>query len=390
MMAGFWKTIGSALGSSTGVGAMIGAGTSILGNILGNNAQNKINQQNLAAQRQENQLNRDFNAVEAQKQRDFQLDMWNRTNEYNSPEAMLARGLNPYLEKGGVAASMPSGGASANAGAAPLPSMQAFRPDFSSVPAAIASFAQARKAAADTEYTERTLPFMLNKIHGDTNWRNHAVGLSGFWNENSGRLSAKLDQSKERQELQNMEYAGRLTAAQEASIMVDTKAQEILNKYLDAEKQAELMIQAQTYLNLYAQGVYTEKQIETEIKRAILVGAEARGQKIANDIADATAKSVIKATNQVNELRYREAAWESNDKNLNVRKKAEYERLQFLRDSEEEEVKRRRKENRMYYYNNTLGKLFGAFGAGFGFGAGNTIGTSFGSQPPVTVRGFGR
>ena len=49
----------------------------------------------------QNQMNNEFNAQEAQKARDFQLEMWNKQNEYNSPSnqrKLLAQaGYNPYL-----------------------------------------------------------------------------------------------------------------------------------------------------------------------------------------------------------------------------------------------------------------------------------------------------
>jgi hypothetical protein len=48
-----------------------------------------------------NQMNNDFNAREAQKARDFQLDMWNRENEYNKASSQRKRledaGYNPYM-----------------------------------------------------------------------------------------------------------------------------------------------------------------------------------------------------------------------------------------------------------------------------------------------------
>ena len=47
------------------------------------------------------QMNNDFNAREAQKARDFQLNMWNRENEYNSASSQRKRledaGYNPYM-----------------------------------------------------------------------------------------------------------------------------------------------------------------------------------------------------------------------------------------------------------------------------------------------------
>ena len=51
-----------------------------------------------------------------------------------------------------------------------------------------------------------------------------------------------------------MEFAGRLTSAQEAQILLDSEAQQVLNKYLDEQQQADLFIKGQTLSNLYAQG----------------------------------------------------------------------------------------------------------------------------------------
>ena len=38
-----------------------------------------------------------FNMLEAQKQRDWQEKMVDESREYNSPEAMISRGLNPFM-----------------------------------------------------------------------------------------------------------------------------------------------------------------------------------------------------------------------------------------------------------------------------------------------------
>lgn len=54
-----------------------------------------------AQQRKEAALQRDWNEAMMDKQNDFSLDMWNRTNEYNTPANQLARledaGLNPLF-----------------------------------------------------------------------------------------------------------------------------------------------------------------------------------------------------------------------------------------------------------------------------------------------------
>ena len=62
-------------------------------NVLGMSNQNHQNKINLRMMREQN----DFNAKQAQLQRDWQEDMWNKNNEYNSPAAMISRGLNPFI-----------------------------------------------------------------------------------------------------------------------------------------------------------------------------------------------------------------------------------------------------------------------------------------------------
>ena len=170
---------------------------------------------------------------------------------------MISRGLNPFVQGSAAMAgsrSSASGGAAASAASAP--SLQAFRPDFSDVGSALASMAQARASMLNAEQNAALTPYRINQILGDTNYRNIGIGQSGYWNASTGRRSALLDQSKEYQELRNMEFAGRLTSAQESQILLDSQAQQVLNKYLDEQQQADLFIKGQTLSNLYAQGAH--------------------------------------------------------------------------------------------------------------------------------------
>ena len=123
------------------LGGIIAAGASLAGNAIGASSQNKSNQTNIDINRENNA----FNAQQAQIQRDWQEKMWGMNNSYNSPNAMISRGLNPFVQGSAAMAgskSPASGGAAASA--APPPSVQAFRPDFSDVGSALASMAQAR------------------------------------------------------------------------------------------------------------------------------------------------------------------------------------------------------------------------------------------------------
>ena len=79
------------------IGAVGALGAGVAGTIGGSKSTSSANSMNYKI----NQMNNEFNAAEAQKSRDYMTEMWNKTNEYNSPSAMRQRlseaGYNPYL-----------------------------------------------------------------------------------------------------------------------------------------------------------------------------------------------------------------------------------------------------------------------------------------------------
>lgn len=346
------------------LGGIIAAGASLAGNAIGASSQSATNDANVEINRQNNQ----FNADQAAMQRQWQTDMWNRNNRYNSPNEMITRGLNPFIGSNtgaGVSKTPASGGAAASA--APSPSLQAFRPDFSDVGTALASMAQARASMMNAEQNAALTPYRINQILGDTNYRNIGVGQSGYWNASTGRQSALLDQSKEYQELKNMEFAGRLTAAQEAQILLDSEAQQILNKYLDSQQQADLFIKGQTLSNLYALGSLTEAQYKTEMAKAVKTAAETNGILINNKIAAQTADSLIYANIQSNRARGLSSLWDS--KNTNVLKNIEYSKDKAVRDYYKWSSKQKQKDVNSYEFRNALD-----YGTRVFQGIGNSIG----------------
>jgi hypothetical protein len=309
------------------LGGIIAAGASLAGNAIGAASNNKTNQTSIDINRENNQ----FNAEQAQIQRDWQEKMWGMNNSYNSPNAMIARGLNPFIGSSagaGVSRSPASGGSAAQA--AGMPSLQAFRPDFSDVGSSLASMAQARAAMMNAEQNAALTPYRMQEILGNTNYRNIGIGQSGYWNASTGRRSALLDQSKEYQELRNMEFAGRLTSAQEAQILLDSQAQQVLNKYLDEQQQADLFIKGQTLANLYAQGALSEAQYKNQMAQAVKTAAETNGIRINNKIAESTADSLIFANIQSNRARGLSSLWDS--ESTNVLKNLEYSKEKAVRD----------------------------------------------------------
>lgn len=346
------------------LGGIIAAGASLAGNAIGASSQNKTNQTSIDINRENNA----FNAEQAQIQRDWQEKMWGMNNSYNSPNAMISRGLNPFVQGSAAMAgsrSPASGGAAASASSAP--SLQAFRPDFSDVGTALASMAQARAAMLNAEQNAALTPYKIEQIRGATDYRNIGIGESGYWNATTGRRSALLDQSKEYQEFKNMEFAGRLTQAQEAQILLDAEAQQIMNKYLDDQQQADLFIKGQTLANLYAQGAYTEAQYRHEMLKAIKTAVETNGFRIQNRIAEQTADSLIYANIQSNRARGLGSLWDS--KNTNVLKNVEYSKDKALRDYYKWSSKQKQKDVNSYELRNAID-----YGTRIFQGIGNSIG----------------
>ena len=94
-----------------GTATLATGGLSALTGFLGSGMSNKSVKRSIKAAKEINQINNEFNASEALKNRDFQtsereasqqwnLDQWNRENAYNDPSAQRARmeaaGFNPY------------------------------------------------------------------------------------------------------------------------------------------------------------------------------------------------------------------------------------------------------------------------------------------------------
>lgn len=351
--------------------AIASSAANLTDNVVGMVNQNHQNKVNLRMMREQNA----FNAEQAQIQRDWQQQMWGMNNAYNSPNAMISRGLNPFVQGSAAMAgsrSPASGGAAATA--APVPSMQAYKPNFSSVFQSLASLAQAKASEASAgesgsraRQTDTVTPLLSDYYRGLTNWKNLAIGSSGYWNKDTGRVSAALDQSTETQNLKNAQFAERISAAQEAQILLNSDAQRIMNKYMDQNQQADLFIKAQTLANLQTQGALTEKQIQTEIQRAILASAEASGKKIDNRIASETADSLIKAANASNELQYRDSTYDY--KNVKLRKHTEYKTSMANQKAAEYGADLARKQGRTHYWE-SVARGIGSIAAG----AGNFIG----------------
>lgn len=96
--------------------SIISGGASLAGNIMGAIQGNRYIDKQIAAQREENQKNRDWNKAMAELANTWSIEQWNRENAYNTPASVMARlregGVNPDLFYGNsgqnLAASSPN------------------------------------------------------------------------------------------------------------------------------------------------------------------------------------------------------------------------------------------------------------------------------------------
>lgn len=253
-----------------------------------------------------NQMNNDFNAREAQKSRDFQLNMWNRENEYNSASSQRKRledaGYNPYMSdaQAGMAAGMSGTSAASAAGAAP---QVPYTPDFQSVGVNLASALKMMSEKKQTDIENLNMSDLLRsqiwQNLGATDWRNASPEARAY-NLSQGRKAAELGMASLEENLSNQRWSNNLLVANIANSLLDADSKTILNKYLNQQQQAELNIKAANYEYLVMSGQMKRQEVKNLVADEILTYAKARGQKISNRIAEETAAKLIKATNDTN------------------------------------------------------------------------------------------
>lgn len=287
--------MGLLAGIATGIGALGGA-------LFGKKSTDSANKTNLKI----NQMNNDFNAREAQKARDFQLDMWNRENEYNKASSQRKRleeaGYNPYMSdaQAGTATGMSGTSAATAAGALP---QTPYTPDFQSVGVHLASALKMMSEKKQTDIENLNMSDLLRsqiwQNIGATDWRNASPEARAY-NLSQGRKAAELGMASLEENLSNQRWSNNLLVANIANSLLDADAKTVMNKYLDENQRAELNIKAANYEYLIMSGQMKRQEVNNLIADEILTYAKANGQKISNRVAEETADKLIKATNNTN------------------------------------------------------------------------------------------
>lgn len=303
-----------------GTATLATGGLSALTGFLGSGMSNKSVKRSIKAAKEINQINNEFNASEALKNRDFQtsereasqqwnLDQWNRENAYNDPSAQRARmeaaGFNPYnmnIDAGSAstsgAQSSPGSGSQATASHTPsLPAYTGYAADFQNVASGIAQIGNAVSSGIDARLTsaygdDLMKADIMSKIGGNSEWLTDVYKL-GRQNEAPNLLG--IDLRKKRLENLSTETNIKVALAQGALLGLQAEGQRIVNKFMPAQQQAEFFLKTANAFAQYKAGKLSEAQVKTQIKQQALLEAQAAGQKLNNRLAERLADYQFKA-----------------------------------------------------------------------------------------------
>ena len=285
-----------------GIAPLIGAGlasgaASLVGNLIGTSSSNSKNMQI-------NKMNNDFNAREAEKARQYQTEMWNKTNEWNSPKNVRKRlqeaGYNPYLgmDSSNVGTAQSAGSSSPASAASPIQNnplqfdgiqnalSTAIQMDNATkVSNAEVSNLQGQKSLSDAKAADTLSNIDWYKLTPE--YRN--------WLQTTGMSRAQLSFNTDRQNLENMQWINKIQRAQRTEILLSNDAKRIINKYLDSSQSLQLKMMANQSFQAFASGRLSLQQCKTEVTKQLLNMAETEGKKISNRVASETADQLIGA-----------------------------------------------------------------------------------------------
>lgn len=286
----------SALDPLSAVGLGLGAVSSI-GNIFGSA---RSNSQNMRI----NRMNNEFNAREAEKARQYQTEMWNKTNEWNSPKNVRKRleeaGYNPYLgmDSSNVGTAGSAGSSSPASAASPIQnnplqfdgiqnalSTAVQMANSTKLSNAEVSNLQGQRSLSDAKAADTLSNIDWYKLTPE--YRN--------WLQTTGMSRAQLSFNTDRQNLENMQWINKIQRAQRTDILLSNEAKSIINKYLDSSQSLQLKVMANQSFQAFASGRLSLQQCKTEVTKQLMNMAEIEGKKISNKIASETADQLIGA-----------------------------------------------------------------------------------------------
>ena len=286
----------SALDPLNAVGLGLGA-ISGIGNVISSSRSNSANMKI-------NRMNNEFNAREAEKARQYQTEMWNKTNDWNSPKNVRKRleeaGYNPYLgmDSSNVGTAQSVGSSSSASAASPLQNN----------PIQFDGFQNALSTAVQMSNATKVSNAEVSNLQGQRSLSDAkaADALSNIdwykltpeyrnWLQITGMSRAQLSFNTDLQNLENMQWINKIQRAQRTEILLSNEAKDIINKYLDSSQSLQLKMMANQSFQAFAAGRLSLQQCKTEVSKQLVNMADAEGKKISNKIASETADQLIGA-----------------------------------------------------------------------------------------------
>nr|QJB19594.1 MAG: DNA pilot protein [Microvirus sp.] len=285
-------------------GGLLGIGSSAIQNSQNRQNVRETNQMNYKI----NQMNNQFNERMAIQQRNWQENMWNKENAYNTASAQRQRleesGLNPYLMmNGGSAGVAQSAGTGATASSSGSAVMQPFQADYSGIGSSIGSVLQyelMQSEKSQLQGSKQLADAKAMEILSNIDWGKLTDETRNYL-KSTGLVRAQLGYAKEQQEVDNMATTGLIMRAQRVGMLLDNEAKGIMNKYLDQQQQLDINVKAADYYQRMAAGYLSYAEAKKAIADEALVAARTRGQKISNKVASAIAESQIAANIAANQ-----------------------------------------------------------------------------------------
>lgn len=285
-------------------GGLFGAGSSMIQNSQNRQNVQETNQMNYKI----NQMNNQFNERMAMQQRDFQENMWNKENAYNTASAQRQRleeaGLNPYLMmNGGSAGVAQSVGTGATASSSGNAVMQPFQADYSGVGSSIGNIFQyelMQSEKSQMQGAKQLADAKAMEVLSNIDWGKLTDGTRNYL-RSTGLARAQLGYAREQQEVDNMAMTGLIMRAQRSGILLDNEAKGIMNKYLDQQQQFDLNVKSADYYQRMAAGYVSYADAKKAIAEEALAAARTRGQNISNEVASRIAASQIAANIAANQ-----------------------------------------------------------------------------------------
>lgn len=251
-----------------------------------------------------NRMNNEFNAREAEKARQYQTEMWNKTNDWNSPKNIRKRleeaGYNPYLgmNSSNVGTAQSVGSSSPASAASPIQNN----------PIQFDGFQNALSTAVQMSNATKVSNAEVSNLQGQRSLSDAkaASTLSNIdwykltpeyrnWLQTTGMSRAQLSFNTDRQNLENMQWINKIQRAQRTDILLSNQSKRIINKYLDSSQSLQLKMMANQSFQAFASGRLSLQQCKTEVTKQLMNMAETEGRKISNRVASETADQLIGA-----------------------------------------------------------------------------------------------